>query len=383
MWLNPIAGISGDMMLGALLDLGAPIDAVRDAIESSGIIGWKLTTESVERQGVRATHASVTIDRHVPARRASELLNMAANVRPTEVSAFAHTAIRGLAETEAKIHNSSVDDVHLHELGGVDTIVDTVGVGAALHALGVREVHSGAVGVGTGQTRAAHGLLPVPAPAALGLLRGARVVGLDTDTETVTPTGAALLATMGARYSPIPTMTMHSVGYGAGTRDTPGRPNVLTAVLGTAVTDADHSDPMTVLETNVDDVTGEVLGHLVDRLLHAGAADAWIAPVVGKKGRPTHVVSALCAQPAVGAVEESMLAETGTLGVRRTIVDRRSLPRKWIDVEIEGMRVRVKIGPHRAKPEHDDLHRVSDATGIPVRTLADRVQTAVAENQHH
>ncbi|OAK54395.1 nickel pincer cofactor biosynthesis protein LarC [Rhodococcoides kyotonense] len=377
LWLNPIAGISGDMMLGALLDLGAPIDVVRDAIESTGITGWTLETESVERQGVRATHAIVTVDDHVPARHASELLDMASRAMPEQVSQFAVRAIRSVAETEAKIHDSTVEKVHLHELGGVDTIVDTVGVAAALAALDITAVYSGAVGLGIGQTHAAHGLLPVPAPATLGLLRGARVVGVDTDTETVTPTGAALLATSGTRYGPVPAMTMHSVGYGAGTRDTPGRPNVLTAVLGTPVSDADPVDAMVVLETNLDDVTGEVLAVVVERLLAAGAADAWISPGTGKKGRPMHTVSALCSQLAAATVEERLLAETGTLGVRRTIVDRRTLPRRWIDVEIEGMTVRVKVGPHRAKPEHDDLHRVSDATGIPVRTLADRVMASI------
>ncbi|SNS44276.1 nickel pincer cofactor biosynthesis protein LarC [Rhodococcoides kyotonense] len=378
LWLNPIAGVSGDMMLGALLDLGAPIDKVRAAIESTGITGWSVTTESVERQGVRATHAVVTVDEHVPARHASELLEMAARAVPEEVSDFAVRAIRSLAETEAKIHDSTVEEVHLHELGGVDTIVDTVGVAAALEALGVTAVYSGPVGLGIGQTHAAHGLLPVPAPATLGLLRGARVVGVDTDTETVTPTGAALLATSGARYDPVPAMTMHSVGYGAGGRDTPGRPNDLTAVLGTPVSQTDPVEAMVVLETNLDDVTGEVLGELIPRLLEAGAADAWISPAIGKKGRPMHTVSALCARHVAGSVEERLVAETGTLGVRRTIVDRRTLPRRWTDVEIEGMTVRVKIGPHRAKPEHDDLHRVSEATGIPVRELAERVAGVVA-----
>ncbi len=382
LWLNPIAGISGDMLLGALLDLGAPIDQVRSAIDSTGITGWHLTTDSVERQGVRALHAVVDVDETVTERHAAELLAMARRAQPSAAADLAVTAIHSVAQIESTIHGAPVESIHLHELGGVDTIVDTVGVAAALHALGIDEVWSGAVGLGIGQTRAAHGILPVPAPATLGLLRGATVIGIDTPTETVTPTGAALLSAMGARYGPVPEMTIDAVGYGAGSRDTPGRPNVLTAVLGSKVARNAAVDSMVMLETTVDDVTGEVLGQLVGELLDSGAADAWIAPVVGKKNRPAHVISALCRPPSVASVEECLLSRTGTLGVRRTTIDRRTLPRTWIHVDVDGIPVRVKVGPHRAKPEHDDLHKVAAATGVPVRVAADRVQVLVAEHLH-
>ena len=212
--------------------LGAPIEAVRAAIASTGITGWSVNPTSVQRQGIRALHAVVDVDEIVTERHASELLEMAGRAVPHEAAELAVSAIRSLAAVESRTHGVPLESVHLHELGGVDTIVDTVGVAAALHALNIDEVWSGAVGLGIGQTHAAHGILPVPAPATLGLLRGATVVGIDSAKETVTPTGAGLLAAIGTRYGPVPEMTIHAVGYGAGTRDTPGRPNVLTAVLG-------------------------------------------------------------------------------------------------------------------------------------------------------
>lgn len=374
LFLNPIAGLSGDMLLGALLDLGAPIESVRASIEATGITGWRLTTASVERQGVRATHAVVEVDEVVSARAAAELLTMAERATPPAVAAMAVSAITSLAEVESKIHGVPAASVHLHELGGVDTIVDTVGVAAALHALNITEIWSGSVGLGTGQVKAAHGLLPAPAPATLALLKNVPVVGIDTTTETVTPTGAALLRAMNTRFGPMPAMTIRDTGYGAGTRDTPGRPNVVTAVLGTPAAGTAHTQSMAMLETTVDDVTGEVLGHLIDELLGVGAADAWITPAVGKKNRPAHVISALCLHHSVPAVEERLLKSTGTLGVRHTLVDRRAMPREWATVDLDGSPIRLKIGPHRVKPEHDDLVAASEATGIPIRVLADRVQ---------
>lgn len=373
LFLNPIAGLSGDMLLGALIDLGAPLESIRASIEATGITGWRLTAESVERQGVRAAHAVVAVDDVVPARAAADLMKMAALATPPEVAAMAVAAINSLAEVESRIHGVPAASVHLHELGGVDTIVDTVGVASALHALDISEVWSGPVGLGTGQVKAAHGLLPVPAPATLALLNNVPVVGIDTTTETVTPTGAAMLRAMNTRFGPMPAMTIRGTGYGAGTRDTPGRPNVVTAVLGTPALNTAHTQSMTMLETTVDDVTGEVLGHLINELLEAGAADAWIAPVVGKKNRPAHVISALCLHQSVPSVEERLLKSTGTLGVRHTLVDRRALPREWSRVDVEGSSVRMKIGPHRVKPEHADLVAASEATGIPLRVLADRI----------
>jgi uncharacterized protein (TIGR00299 family) protein len=375
-WLNPTAGLSGDMLLGALLDLGAPLDAVRAAIASTGVQGWSVEPIRVQRQGIRALHAQVAVTDSASERSAVELIELVSGAQPEPVGAVARAAVLSLAEVEADIHGMSIDEVHLHELGGIDTVVDTVGVAAAAHALGLSSVWSTPLRLGHGQTISAHGMLPVPAPATLALLVGVPIVGVPGGSETVTPTGAALLAALGCRYGEIPAMTLARTGYGAGTRDTPERPNVLTALLGLPTVTSSGREPLTVLETTVDDVTGEVLGQLIDRLLSAGAVDAWIASVTGKKNRPTQVITALCQPSDDAAVTAVLMAETGTLGVRRIDAQRDVLPRSEGRVIVAGHEVRVKVGPHRAKPEYDDLVEIARATGAPVRVIADRAQAA-------
>jgi uncharacterized protein (TIGR00299 family) protein len=246
--------------------------------------------------------------------------------------------------------------------------------------LGITELWSAALALGAGTTSSAHGLIPVPAPATLALLRDVPVLGIDTAAETVTPTGAALLKALGCRYGPLPAMTVRADGYGAGTRDTPGRPNVLPVVLGLRTFSAEPStrEVLTVLATTVDDVTGEVLGHLIEALLRAGAVDAWIAPVTGKKNRPAHVVTALVHPQQAARVEHTLLRETGTLGVRSHQVDRRALARTAAEVTVEGHRIRMKVGPYRAKPEHDDLVDVAASTGLALREVAELAAQAWA-----
>jgi pyridinium-3,5-bisthiocarboxylic acid mononucleotide nickel chelatase len=253
-----------------------------------------------------------------------------------------------------------------------------VGVAAALHLLGVSEVHSAALRIGTGEVRTRHGLLPVPAPATIALLRGMAVAGCDIAGETVTPTGAALLAAAGCRFGGMPPMTVRGTGYGAGTRDVAGRPNVLPATLGTSMTAGEHR-PMLCLETTVDDVTGEVLGYLTSVLLDSGAADVWTVPGVGKKNRPVHVITVLCTPDLADELTGRLLAETGSLGVRRAWVERLAVPRHMLEVTVEGHAIQVKCGPNRCKPEHDDLVRAARATGVTLRELAERALAAARE----
>jgi pyridinium-3,5-bisthiocarboxylic acid mononucleotide nickel chelatase len=385
-WLNPFSGISGDMLLGALLDLGAPLDAVRAAVASTGITGWELTAAPVQRAGLTACQARVQVDDDVPARRAADLLTLARAAAPAAAGELATAAITALAEAEGRIHGVPAADVHLHELGGVDTIVDTVGVAAALHALRVTAVWSAPLALGSGVIEMRHGQFPAPAPATVALLEGAQVTGIGGAAgagagETVTPTGAALLRAAGCRYGPMPAMRVAGSGYGAGGRDVPGRPNVLPALLGEPLDDLAPADPaadgsaggtetLIMVETTVDDVTGELLGDLPGLLLGAGALDAWITAVTGKKGRPAHVVTALCRPGRDGPVQARLLAETGSLGARRHPVQRQALPRRETAVTVHGHRIRVKIGPHRAKPEHDDVAAAALATGLPRDAVA-------------
>lgn len=386
LWLNPFSGISGDMLLGALLDLGAPIDAVRAAVASTGLTGWELTAGPVQRAGLAACQARVRVDDDVPARRAAELLTLAQAAVPAAAARLATAAITALAEAEGRIHGVPPAEVHLHELGGVDTIVDTVGVAAALDALGVSAVWSAPLALGAGVIEMRHGQFPAPAPATVALLDGAAVTGsAGGAAETVTPTGAALLRAAGCRYGPMPAMRVAGSGYGAGARNVPGRPNVLPALLGEPLRDQEPEDPagdtetLIMVETTVDDVTGELLGDLPGLLLGAGALDAWITAVTGKKGRPAHVVTALCRPGQAGPVQARLLAETGSLGARCHAVQRRALPRQEAEVTVQGHRIRVKIGPHRAKPEHDDVVAAALATGLPRRALAEQALRQLAD----
>jgi hypothetical protein len=386
LWLNPFSGISGDMLLGALLDLGAPLATVQEAVLGTGLTGWTLTRTAVSRSGLVAARAVVeTAEDGVTERAAAELLAMVGRARPAEVAALAGRAVTALAETEAALHGVPVAEVHLHELGGIDTVVDTVGVAAALHALGVTAVHCGPLALGSGTVSARHGTLPVPAPATAALLArmGATVAPAGVPGETVTPTGAALLLAAGARFGPIPPMVVRAMGYGAGAREVAGRPNVLQAMLGTDdVTTVPGELPvagavledLVQVETNVDDVTGELLGHLIGRLLAEGAVDAWVSPVVMKKGRPAHTVHLLATPVRAAACERALLRETGSLGARRHPVRRVALPRTSATVHVAGQPIRVKQGPWGAKPEHDDVAAAAEASGRSLREVADRAR---------
>ncbi len=402
LWLNPFSGISGDMLLGALLDLGAPLDTVRAAVASTGLTGWELTAGPVRRAGLTARQARVRVDDDVPARRAADLLTLARAAVPAAAGRLAAAAITALAEAEGRIHGMPAAQVHLHELGGVDTIVDTVGVAAALDALGVSAIWSAPLTLGAGVIDMHHGQFPAPAPATVALLDGAAVTGTLTglaggSAETVTPTGAALLHAAGCRYGPVPAMRVVGSGYGAGARDVPERPNVLPALLGEPLDEAlghpldvlpgwhpedeaaGDTETLIMVETTVDDVTGESLGDLPALLLGAGALDVWITAVTGKKGRPAHVITALCRPGAAGPVQTRLLAETGSLGARRHPVQRRALPRRAAEVTVQGHRIRVKIGPYRAKPEHDDVAAAALATGLHRNVVAEQALSQLAE----
>jgi uncharacterized protein (TIGR00299 family) protein len=394
-WLNPFSGISGDMLLGALLDLGAPLDGVRDAIASTGLTGWQLGVSEVRRGGMRALHAEVTVEDNTTERRADALLEIVSGAEPEPVAQVARAAVSAIAEVEARLHQVPIADLHLHEIGGLDTVVDTVGVAAALHLLGVTDVWSGPLALGSGVVRTQHGLLPLPAPATAELLRGMPVTGAGVSGETVTPTGAALLVAVGCRFGPLPAMTVHRTGYGAGSRDPSERPNVLPATLGAAapdkggatgadaaksaagVADMGGYESMVCLQTTVDDVTGELLGYLTSVLLDAGAADVWTTPGTGKKNRPVHVITVLTRPGQAEDLRQLLMAESGTLGVRRTLVDRYAAPRRTIEVRVAGQPVRIKCGPHRMKPEYDDLVAVASVTGLPLRTVAEQALAAV------
>jgi uncharacterized protein (TIGR00299 family) protein len=299
---------------------------------------------------------------------------------PERVHARAVAVFERLAAVEGRIHDVEAAHVEFHEVGSIDAIVDIVGTCAALDSLGIDEIRASSVAVGTGTVRGSHGVLPNPAPAVVALLAeaGAPTYGVEIPLELTTPTGAALLAALANGFGALPAMTPEAVGYGAGTRDIDGRPNVVQVVIGTAtVTTAvgrEPGQPVVQLDVNVDDATGETLAHAVAALLDAGAHDAWVTPIVMKKGRPAHTVSALVDPALVSPVATVLTAETGSLGVRAQTMQRWPLARRDGTVTIDGETMRVKIGAGRVKVEHDDASAAARRLGRPLREIIARAE---------
>ena len=386
-WFQCGAGVAGDMVMAALVDAGADQFAVMDAIGALGVADWALTFEEVQRCGVRARWANVVVhthDGHQHAHRpAREVLAViAAAELPQRVRDRALAVYRTLAEVEGAIHGTDPDEVELHEVGALDSIIDVVGVCAALESLGVDTVVFSPIAVGHGSVTTAHGVFPNPVPAVSRLLEraGAPVTGLDTTMEVSTPTGVALMTVLGSASGAMPPMTVTATGFGAGTKDVPNRPNVVQVVIGEAVDASPNGDDpgqeAFEIAVNVDDVTGEVLAHTVERLLAVGAFDAWVTPIVMKKGRPAHTVHALCDAGRHAAIVATMLAETGSMGIRSTPLRRWPQQRTETTVDIDGHPIAVKVAGHRVKVEFGDARRAADALGVPVREILTRAERA-------
>jgi hypothetical protein len=371
-YLDCVGGLAGDMLLSALLDAGAPEAALRDVPGRLGLDAVELRVERVERHGIGALHLDVdggdaAIGDWPSIRGVLESADLADRVR-----ARSHAVFARLAEAEASVHGVPPEQVHFHELGSVDTLVDVVGAVTLLDALDVKRLVCSPLPAGRGVVRAAHGMLPVPAPATVALLVGRPVYGVDLEAELVTPTGAALASTLADEWGPLPAMTVERVGYGAGTRDFPSRPNVVRVLLGPAAAAADGE--VVLLETNLDDLSPELVPDAAERCFAAGALDVWTAPIGMKKGRPGLLLSALARPEAEAAVARALLEETTTLGVRVSRLRRYELEREEWTVEVDGRPVRVKVGRLDGRvvnvaPEHDDCATVARATGTPVKSI--------------
>jgi uncharacterized protein (TIGR00299 family) protein len=266
--------------------------------------------------------------------------------------------------------------VHFHEVGGIDAIIDVVGTCAALEILDVDEIYASPVANGIGMIRAAHGLLPIPAPAVVELLKGAPTYQLDVSVELTTPTGAALLAALAVGFGTMPPMTIACAGFGAGTAELGDRPNLTQVIIGTRTAELEAGQPVTLLEVNVDDATGEQLAHALSELLDAGALDAWLTPIVMKKGRPAYTVTALADPSLAGQVAGVLQRETGSLGVRGQTLERWPQSRTSERIDVAGYPVRVKVGGGRLKVEHDDAVRVARRAGLSRREVVERAEDA-------
>ena len=374
-WFHCFSGIAGDMALGALVDAGADLDEVRRLCERIPVSGWALEAEPVMRNGIAATHVNVLAEATTVVRTAAHINGLLDEARlPERVRDRAVAVFGALARAEGKLHNRPPEQVHFHEVGALDAIVDVVGTCAALELLDVDEVHASPVAHGIGMIRSAHGALPNPPPAVVELLRDVPVYGLDVALELTTPTGAAILAALSVGFGPMPAMSIEASGFGAGTAELADRPNLTQVVLGTAADELVPGQPVQLLEVNVDDATGETLAHTLSALLHAGAHDAWITPVLMKKGRPGHTVSALADAAVAAQVSAALVRETGSLGVRGQTLERWPAARSFDEVEVDGLPVRVKVSAGRVKVEHDDAARAAKRLGLPLREVVSRAE---------
>ena len=375
-WFDPTFGASGDMVLGALVGLGAPIDEVVARLQTLPVAGWEITTSTVERGALTASRTKVTTEEGHHHRTWSSIDAMLADADlSTRVRDGARSTFRNLGQAEAEIHGVTIDEVHFHEVGAIDAIVDIVGCWIALDLLEVESVICGPFGLGHGTISAAHGTLPLPAPATASLLQDAPIKPLDVAAETVTPTGAALLTTMASSFGPLPAGTLRTVARGAGGRNPDSHPNVLTAYLFESGT-ADHESPAAttspalILQTNLDDVTGETVAHTITRCLELGADDAWAHPIVMKKGRPGVELNVLASHDTIDVLRHTVFAETASLGARVIEATKTAQPRRYESVDVDGQLIKIKVGPHGAKPEFEDIAAASRALSRPLSDVA-------------
>jgi pyridinium-3,5-bisthiocarboxylic acid mononucleotide nickel chelatase len=382
LWVDATAGIAGDMLLGALIDAGAPLDKVESAVSAVVPGEVALRTSTVHRAGLRALKLDVEsrAEDH-PHRSWARIRSMLEDAElPSAVRTTALAAFARLADAEGRVHGVASDDVHFHEVGSWDSIADIVGVCAALAKLGVTRVTASPVAVGSGRIGSAHGDLPVPPPAVLELARGWRVLA-GGEGELATPTGMALIRALADECGPIGPMEITAVGLGAGGRDTPGRANVVRVALGIPIVDVPTADGMWVLETNIDDLDPRVWPTVLTALLEAGAADAWLVPIVMKKGRPAHTLCVLARDAERAALRDTVFALTSTIGVRETPVSRVALDRGWRAVALRGGEVRIKVAVRaghivHATPEFDDAAALALACDLPVRQVLDEAIAA-------
>ena len=378
-YFDPFSGASGDMILGALVDAGLSLTALRRELRKLPLEGYTISARKVERNGIGGTKVAVKVTHHDHHHR--HLPDILGIIRgsdlPERDKERAGAVFQRLAEAEAHVHRCTVEEIHFHEVGAVDAIVDIVGAVAGLRLLGVERVVCGPLRTGTGFVECAHGRLPVPAPATARLLEGVPSVGTDVEGELTTPTGAALLTTLAESFGPRPPMSVAAIGYGAGTAEREALPNLLRLFIGDAIPvgeESEEADQVVVLEANLDDLSPEIAGHVVERLFDAGVLDAFLTPVYMKKNRPGFLLTVLVEPVAAAATEELLLTETSTFGVRRTLASRRKLRREWADVKSRYGKVRIKLGYlgdrlAHAAPEYEDCRAIANHKGIPLKEV--------------
>jgi uncharacterized protein (TIGR00299 family) protein len=385
-WVDATGGLSGDMLLGACLDAGAELAVVRAAIDRLDLPERvEITGEPTQRAGIGATRAIVSTAESRHRRTLSDVLALLERLDPS-VCEPAAEVFRHLAEAEGTVHRVPAGEVHFHEVGALDSIADVVGVVAALGSLDLDRLVCSPIALGGGRARTEHGPIPVPGPAVVELLRAHDAPGFGgpVDFELATPTGVALMVTLADGFGPLPELRPELVGVGAGTAEPEGHANLTRLVVGHPVATDAAAVREVVLEANVDDLDPRLWPGVLSALMDAGASDAWLTPILMKKGRPAHTLSVLGRPEVVAELERVILAHTTTIGLRRHAVDKVALPRETVEVEVYGEQVRVKLARLEgevvtATPEYDDVARVAALKGLPGRVVMDAARVAAAE----
>lgn len=380
-YLDCASGISGDMTLAAMVDAGVELAAINAGIESLGLPGCRLVTSEVKRKGFRAVHLQVQHEPEHAHRHLHHIVEMIDRGALTERQKdLAKRIFQAIGEAEAHVHGVSIQKVHFHEVGAVDSIADIVGAAIGWDLLGVDRIVASPIPTGVGTVNIAHGRCSIPAPATGELLKGIPLAASSVPCELTTPTGAAIVATVVDEFGPLPPMTIERIGYGAGTRELEEQPNLLRLFIGEASM-LPATDQIWVLETNLDDVSGELIGHTTTRLWEAGALDVYTMAIQMKKNRPGVKLTVLCQSGDVGKAEKVLFRETGTLGIRRWPVSRHKLERKPHHVETPWGTVQGKLGwiagePPKFSPEYEACRRIADEHGVPLKEVYEAAQKA-------
>ena len=373
-----IGGVSGDMFVAALIDLGLPLSKLKSELKKIPTLGFDLKASKKLVHSIRATQFRVICPKNEEPRSWKEIRELIQqSTLNTGIKDIGMRIFAGLAEAEAKIHGVPVDKVHFHEVGATDSIVDIMAAAIGIRELGIDTLNFSPIPLGRGVTRSTHGPLPVPGPATLELLKGLPVIGVDVNGETVTPTGAAIVRTLGESFGVQPSMTVEKLGYGAGQKEFPDRPNLFRLTVGESSSSLKHEE-MSVLETNIDDMNPQYFDHVMDRLFAAGARDVFLAPIQMKKNRPATLLTVICQPAKRDPLAEMILQETTSIGIRSFPVSRLILKRDTQKVKTRYGEVTVKVveqpdGTKRAAPEYDDLKRLATARKVPLKTIHDEV----------
>ena len=380
-YFDCFSGISGDMTLGALVDAGVSIDDLRSELAKLGIAGYGLRSEKVMRSGIAATkvHVDIAKEEHVSRHLADILKIIDGSSLSASVKEKSGRIFRRMAEAEAKVHATTPDKVHFHEVGAVDAIVDIVGSVIGLELLGIERITGSPVNMGSGTVRTSHGVFPIPAPATAELLTSIPMYQSGVQFELATPTGAAILSTLAAGFGPLPRMRTSRIAYGAGDKDFPGSPNVLRLMIGD-LEEAYEEDASVVIETNIDDMNPQIYGHILERLMTAGAHDAYLTPIIMKKGRPAVLLSALADRTKSDTLLDIIFRETTSIGVRIHEVGRKKLSREIREVLTPHGPVRVKVSSRGSEvmniaPEYEDCKRIAEEKQIPLKQIMNEAKT--------